>query len=182
MLLLRNNLPVPDSLIHSFAALDGFRFELYTDLQKLKKENLFPADFKTQESIARSQLMGMAPYDKPDTLVFLHKLPVQYQKKDGFLYFFKYKEKKEDNSWKIATAGIYPKDSTQLVYQPAGDNNLGEEDDFTELTTSKISSDTTVDVQLEKLRKKMLYSRRKSAAQFYDEATRYSDFDFSRVR
>jgi hypothetical protein len=35
---------------------------------------------------------------------------------------------------------------------------------------------------LEKLRKQMLYSRRKSAAQFYAENDAYEEFDYSKGR
>src|SRR5439155_3243845 len=41
ILLLRNDKPVPDSLLTRYAALVEYRAKLYGDLKKMKKENLF---------------------------------------------------------------------------------------------------------------------------------------------
>jgi hypothetical protein len=182
MLLLRNHRTVPDSLIHSFAALDEFRYELYTDLKRLKKEALFPAAFRNQQSMAQSRLIGLKSYGRPDTLIFLTKLPMQYKDWNGLVYFFKYKEKKEDNTWKIATAGLFPKDTTGLQFRPTDGEETAEEDDFTELTNTKLTTESTEAEQIKKLQKKMLYSRRKSASQFYEEENRYNHFELSRMR
>jgi hypothetical protein len=181
MLLLRNGRPVEGTILAPFAALDEFRQELYTDLKNMKREYLFPAVWKSQESMAKSRLAAFQSYNKPDTIAYLKKLPVQYNGGDGVMYFFKYKEKKEDNAWKIATAGIYPKDSTVLSYV-TGDNEEGYEDDFTTLSHIKLNAETTEDLQLEKFRKRLIYSRRKSAVRFYEEGSRYENFDFTRMQ
>jgi hypothetical protein len=181
MLLLRNGRPVADTILASFAALDEFRQELYTDLKNMKREDLFPAVWKSQESMARSRLAALQSYNKPDTIAYLKKMPVQYNGGDGVVYFFKYKEKKEDKAWKIAAAGIYPKDSTVLSYF-IGDDEEGDEDDFTTLSNTKLTTETTEDFQLEKFRKRLIYSRRKSAARFYEEGSRYENFDFTRMQ
>jgi uncharacterized protein YbaP (TraB family) len=179
ILLLRNNRPVADSMLSVFASLDEFRYELYDDLKTLNKANLFPVSFKDQRSMARSRLLDLQDYNKPDTLVYLEKLPLQYKDRKGLLYFFKYKDKKEDNSWKIATAGLFPQDSTTLEF---GEKGLTKEDEynFTELGSTKLSAETPLKEQLEKLRKKLLYSRRKSAAQFYTDSYSYSDMNYAR--
>jgi hypothetical protein len=181
--LLRKGHPVHDSLIGEFAAMDEFRYELYTDLKKMNKAVLFPDKFKTQIEIARSRLFSLQKYSKPDTLVFLEKLPLHYKERNGNLYFFKYKEKKTDNNWKLATAGLFPQDSTQVAFSTLGRSKAEEDDfDFTELTNSKLTAESPEKEQLEKLRKKILYSRRKSAAQFYTANSRYGDFDVLRTR
>lgn len=182
LLLLRNNRSVPDSVIHAFAAMDEFRFELYTDLKKFHKELLFPPLYKTQPDMARSKIVSRQTYGHPDTLMFLQKLPFQDSDREGVVYFFKYKEKKEDNTWKIATAGLFPKDSTQIQFEKANNDNQQEEDVFTSLTAIKIVSGITEEEQLEKLRRRLQYSRRKSAAQFYEEDDSYGNVDYLRMQ
>jgi hypothetical protein len=181
-LLLRNRLPVADSLIQFFAALDEFRYELYTDLKAVGKESLFPKAYRSQEQLGKSRLVTLQPYGRPDTIVYLDKLPMQDRGEEGFVYFFKYKDKKEDFAWKLATAGLYPKDSSQLTYAISRDNGFEEDDDLTQLTSVKLTSEKSEKEQLEKLCKKLQYSRRKSAAEFYQESSNYSDFEFSRAR
>ncbi|HEV7333819.1 MAG TPA: TraB/GumN family protein [Flavisolibacter sp.] len=181
MLLLRNNLAIPDTLLTYFASLDEFRYRLYGDLAKLGKVDKFPKAYKSQQLHAQSRLVAYKTYGKPDTLVYLEKVPVRHKDIDGVVYFFKYKEKKDDNTWKLATAGLYAKDSTVLVLPGAEDDDEGELD-FTRLTGTKLSAETTVREQVEKMVKKLLYSRRNSAVQFYEEEDRYSDVDVVRGR
>ncbi len=183
LLMLRNGQPVADSLLLQFAALDEYRHELYTDLLALKKSHLFPAAYRNQRSLARSRLMALHTYGRPDTLVYLQTLPVHDEGRDGQVYFFKYKEKKEDNSWKIGTAGLYPKDSMQLSFAPtSGDGWRSDEDDFTELTPTRLATDKPVEEQLHRQRKKLLFSRRKSARYFYEAETRYNEMEYLRMQ
>jgi hypothetical protein len=42
---------------------------------------------------------------KPDSVLYLDRLPVEYKGKKGFVYFLKVKPKKDDGFWKIATVG-----------------------------------------------------------------------------
>lgn len=179
VLLLRNGRPVPDSLWGEFAALDEYRFRLYTDLEKKNKLSLFPVAYKSQLQLARSWVLSQQAYNKPDTLVFLQTLPVQYRDSSGWLYCFKYKEKKDDNTWKLATAGLFPKDTTQVLF--SGKDQPKEEEaelNFTALSNTRLSGETSEKEQLEKLRKRLLYSRRKSATQFYNDDDRYGQADF----
>jgi hypothetical protein len=180
MLLLRNNLPVPDTMLAYFASLDAFRYRLYNDLAQTGKTALFPPRYKSRTLHAQSRLVASKTYGKPDTLVYLDQLPLQDRDIDGILYFFKYKEKKDDNTWKLAIAGLYPKDSTVLAWP-----NTGEEDDeldFTQLTGTKLSVDSPLREQLEKMVKKLRYSRRNSASQFYEEENDYDDMDVISAR
>ena len=183
MLLLRNNLAVPDTLLTYFASLDEFRYRLYGDLVKMNKEDRFPAVYKTQQLHAQSRLVAYKTYGKPDTLVYLDKLPVRHKDIDGVIYFFKYKEKKDDNTWKLASAGLYPNNSTVLALPGRSTEEEDDGDlDFTRLTGTKLSTETTVREQLEKMLKKLLYNRRNSAVQFYEEDDQYNDVDVARTR
>lgn len=180
MLLLRNNKPYPDSLVKYFAGMDDYRYELYTDLKTVGKEIKFPRQYNNHIDLAKSKLLAEKIYDKPDSLVYIDRLPAAIKGKKGFIYFFKYKTKKDDASWKIATAGLVPENPVQFEFdkeekKSAGYfsmyNNYASRDnyDFTGFSETKIKEEETVTEQLSKELKRMLYARRKSAKEFYDK-------------
>ncbi len=141
----------------------------------------FPAKYNNHLDLGRSSLLQQNSYDKPDTLVYIDRLPAEYKSKKGFIYFYKYKNKKEDPSWKLATVGLTPEDPKQFEYEDSlkfaaagfDYSNFFENGyiqfNFTELTDTKIADDEPIAKQLNKALKKMLYSRRKSAKEFYTE-------------
>jgi hypothetical protein len=161
IMLLKNDHKVPDSLFMKYAQLDEYRSELYDDLEEMKKTDKFPHQYKNQLAIAKSLLTkSLASYDKIDTLVYLDKLPVSYEHKKGYVYFFKYKRMRDDVSWQLASVGMQPEKSEQVDV----DN-----DDFTTADDDrKLDNDKPVKEQLQKMLKEMLYARRNSASVFYD--------------
>ena len=54
--------------------------------------------------------------------------------------------------------------------------------DFTDVTSVKLTDESPEEEQVQKLIKKLVYKKRKSAAQFYEEEKGYGDYDFSRFR
>jgi uncharacterized protein YbaP (TraB family) len=165
MLLLQHKKALPDTMLKYFAGLDEFRYELYNDLSKAKLASRFPASYNNHTDLARSMLMNEVSYDTPDSIVFLERLPAQHKGKSGFVYFFKYKLKKEDNNWKIASAGLIPSDPKKFEFDGIAQND--DEFDFTAMTVTRLTTDQPVKEQLQKELKKLLYSKRKSAEQFY---------------
>jgi uncharacterized protein YbaP (TraB family) len=176
ILLLRHKRPIPDTLLKHFAAQDEFRYELYTDLKEIKQPHLFPVAYNDHIDLAKSKLLNLNSYETPDTIAFIDKLPLHYKNRSGFVYFFKYRQKKDDNGWKIATAGLIP--SHLGVYEFEKKSTVKEEYEynFTELTTTKIDEEEPLKDQLQKVLKKMVYTKRKSGVQFYDEENKYSQF------
>lgn len=183
LLLLRNHRSVPDSIIGAFAAMDDYRYELYTDLTALNKTSIFPTAFAQQLHMARSRLLHSAEYSKPDTLAYLDKRSLDYKGQKGVLYFFKYREKADNSNWKIGVAGLLPADSTAIEFSDRMLANDEEEDlDFTDLTGTKLLSDTPLNEQLDKLCKKLVYGRRKSAARFYEDEDGYGNYGLTRMQ
>jgi hypothetical protein len=161
ILLLRNNYKAPDSLFTKYAQLDEYRSELYLDLETLKMTGKFPRPFKNQLDMARSLITKtLGNYDKIDTLIFLDKLPVTYEQKKGYVYFFKYKRMRDDITWQVASAGMQPEKADEIEVKQ-NDFTSGEED-------RKLENDKPVKEQLQKIMKEMLYARRSSASVFYD--------------
>jgi uncharacterized protein YbaP (TraB family) len=160
ILLLRNNYPVPDTFFIKYAKLDEYRSELYSDLQKIKRPDKFPAVYKNQLDIARSILVNsFNKYERMDTVVFIDKLPVAYEQKKGFVYFFKYKRMRDDMAWQLASVGMQPEKQTEIDIK---------NEDFTSRAERKLETTKPVMEQLQKMLKEMIYSRRSSAAEFYD--------------
>jgi hypothetical protein len=188
-LLIDKGKPYPDSLLTYFGSLEKFRYELYNDLKKRKLLEKFPAAYNTHLDLARSALMDKKEYSKPDTIAYLDRLKAAYKGKNGFIYFFKYKEKKDDLTWKLATAGLVPEDPGQFEFEDSTSINISflsspllssyrfNKYDFTDFTDTKLKADISLDKQLSKELKKLLYSRRKSAKEFYgDENGRTTDY------
>jgi uncharacterized protein YbaP (TraB family) len=181
LLLLRNNKPGPDSLIKYFAGLDDYRYELFTGLNAIGKEDKFPDQYRNHIDLGRSKLLAEKTYDRPDSLVYVDRISAAVKGKKGFMYFFKYKTKKDDASWKIAIVGLVPENPSlfefdQLQKKPAayfsmyGNHSNSYNYDFTQYTDTKIREEETETDQLNKELKRLLYSRRKSAKEFYDKS------------
>lgn len=172
----------PDTLLTFFASQEEYRYELYSDLKERKKLDMFPAKYNNHVEIGRSALLDSKSYGKPDTLSYIDRLPAEYKGLKGYIYFFKYKQKKDDMLWKIATVGLVPENPKEfefadsILYAP-GRSRFSpyyagykfNSYDFTEFRDTKIKEEDSLDVVLRKELKKILYSRRKSAKQFYQE-------------
>lgn len=178
LLLLRNNKPYPDSLLNYFAAQDEYRYELYKELKDLRREAKFPTQYNNHLDLGKSKMLAEKTYDKPDTLVFVEKLPAEMKGRKGLMYFYKYKTKKDDASWKLATVGLVPEDPGQFEFAKDDKKETNRYDDyddypgasrydFTAFSDTKIRADEPLLSQLNKELKRMLYSRRKSAKEFY---------------
>jgi len=180
LLFLRNQKTVPDSVIYNFASDDNYRYDLYKDLNKLNKPNLFPPRYKNHLDLATSKLFNSSEYNKPDSIVFLSSIPLHWANKDGFVYFFKFKRKKDDD-WKIASVGLIPKDSTLFEFKSTKERAYSFEFDFTEFSNERLKDDEPIDDQLEQRLKKLMYTKRPGAKEFYkpevEEDSDYRGFD-----
>jgi uncharacterized protein YbaP (TraB family) len=191
LLLLRNNKPIPDTLPEFFASLDEYRYELYEELKRLKKEDKFPAKYNNHLDLGKSKLLKEKNYDKPDSLLYIDRLPAEIKGKKGFVYFYKYKTKKDDLTWKLATVGLVPQDPGTFEFENTDKPDFNDyysplsyllsdyfTYDFTSFTDAKIKEDESLPDQLRKTMKKLLYSKRKSAKEFYGREGR-NDYDVS---
>ena len=186
LLMIKNDKTVPDSLLNYFAAMDDYRYTLYNDLDEADKLKHFPSKYNNHIDLAKSKLIDSKSYGKPDSVVYLDKLPTEFRSKRGDIYFFKYKEKKNDISWKLATSGLISNDPKKfeikdesLLLNDIVPSNINwsyrNRYDFTSFTNSKLKDDEPIAQQLSRELKKMLYSRRRSAKEFYNDSK--SDFD-----
>jgi uncharacterized protein YbaP (TraB family) len=174
LLLLQKDKPVADTLLDYFASLDYYRYDLYLDLQKLNKSKQFPKAYTSLEMLAKAKLLVSDEYRNIDTVQLLEKRAIEHKKKRGYVLFYKYKENEDDVSWKIATVGMVPLTGNAVeIYDEGSASSIDYEYDFTQLTDTRIEEDQPLDKQLSKVLKQMLYSKRRSAAEFYEAGDEY---------
>jgi hypothetical protein len=106
------------------------------------------------------------------------------------LYLLKYKMKKNDISWKVATLGLLPADTLQFEFKKTEDKKppfpysaynaygrgLYDLFELSELTAEKLKEDEPETEQFQKILKKLLYAKRPSAAMFYEEKNKYGSY------
>ncbi|HEX5653323.1 MAG TPA: hypothetical protein VFX58_09625, partial [Chitinophagaceae bacterium] len=189
LLLVRDNKSYPDSLLKYFASLDEYRYQLYKDLHRAGKAGKFPAAFNNHLDLGKSSLLQRKSYGKPDTLVYIERRAATVQGKKGFIYFFKYKNKKDDMTWKLATVGLLPAQPGQFEFEEEEIERaaseyyayrglyLNRDYDFTNLGSTRIREEEPLASQINKELKKLLYSKRKSAREFYGDNEEEDRFD-----
>ena len=180
LLLLRHKRPVPDSLFSAFASSDQYRIELYRHLKEINELSHFPSIYNNQTDLVRSALVNRCfGNDNYDTVAYLDKLPVYYKNKKGVVYFFKYKDKRSDHSWKITSFGMQPENPLEF-----DDKNL-------EFTDYNLEYDLNEDIldelkpvkeQLEKRMKTMLIRKHSSSKEFYNNHGGYLSDHFRKSR
>lgn len=181
-LMLRNDMKYPDSVLKQFMDMDEYRYTVFRDLRDMHKLALFPERLMTPGEMGLSALYDEEGYsDKPDSIIFLDSLRASVKGKEGWVWFYKYKSKKDDLNWRIATTGLFSPDPHEFIYEDQKslnevvyryyDHDRNELPGFNmnELTGTLLKTDEPVRAQLEKMLKKMQYSRHRSAKEFYDE-------------
>ena len=124
--------------------------------------------------------MDSKTYGRPDSVVFLDKLPANFKTEQGYIYFFKYKQRKDDVVWKLATVGLVPENPSQFEFDEEDDSDSDDYSvlddaasrnryDFTAFRDTRLKTDQPVQDQLQKELKRMVYSKRKSAKEFYEK-------------
>jgi uncharacterized protein YbaP (TraB family) len=156
VLMLRNNKKVADSIFIRLASKDDYRGRLFAELKKIKKTIFFPEANKNQELIAKSFLLNDGNKEKFYAIELVSKKLVEVKNLKGFVYFFKYKNTKDDE-WMMGFSGI----------QPVNMKDVSDNDDFARMTNKKIIADEPEIEQFEKKLKEMIYAKRKSAQYFF---------------
>jgi hypothetical protein len=188
VVMVRNNKPVPDSIITKLAADDKYRADLYSALADCKKEKLFPEKYKTQDLMAKSILISSGyTSGNLDSLIFINKLQVNQPKYKGWIYFYGYKKNKDDDNYKIAMCGLQPLDLSKVNSNDDGDNDDDDDADndednntrgFTKLTQETYKpGKKDVMPTLQKLLKETLYDLRPSSSRFFGNSSGDDDDD-----
>ncbi len=174
-ILLKNKQQVPDTLLRFFASKDEYRYRLLKDLKEWNMEKLFPAKYRNHKDLAMGKLLWANDNEKPDTISFMKRYAMTIKDKKGYIYFFRYKMKKDDVQWKIATVGLVPEADTEIEFE--NDRmwkyynryrmNRNDDYEFTQFTKTALETDEPEEAQLQKLLKRILITSRTSGADFY---------------
>ena len=156
VLMARNGRPVPDSIWLSLASQDAYRSDLYAQLDKAGRSDLFPAAWKTQEAMARANLIYAARYEEPTVIKLAGKKYINTKAAKGYVYFFQYKLK-DENPWLMAISGVQPEKVTEV----SATHYLAT------MTLITLTDDSPVQQQFEKKLQQLLLSKRKSAVHFF---------------
>jgi uncharacterized protein YbaP (TraB family) len=154
--LIRNNRPVPDSVLHALATDDWHRAKLYNDLVGIGKADLFPAEFRNQEAMARSVLFDRRAEGREAEVQLVGRQHVVTKGATGYVYFFKYKVKGQEG-WLMGISGVQP-------------NNLKEvstNSDLVEWTGLPLNGAGPELQQFQDKLPQWVLERRASAARFY---------------
>lgn len=164
ILLARNNKPVPDSIWLSLASKDEYRAKLLRNLEKIKKQHVFPQQYKKQDDVAKALLLNNKGLNKFGAIQLFGKEQVNTKATTGYVYFYKYKLKPEDD-WKIGISGT----------QPLNTSEVSSNDELTKMTDKKLKNDEPVSGQFQEQLKKLLFSQHKSAIMFFNDSD-YTNF------
>lgn len=89
--LIKNNRPVAASVFLAIANDQQYRISLYEDLRKLGKEKIFPADLRSQISLAEGYIVN-AIYEEEETtpeMIFIKKIEYKYKGAKKVFYIFR---------------------------------------------------------------------------------------------
>lgn len=167
VLLIKNNKPVPDSILMNIAAKDNYRSDLFKGLYEINRIDIFPSKYKQQDLMARSLLTGDSEKTKFFDIKPEGKTLANVNGKKGYVYFFKYKLQKDDD-WEIALSGP----------QPENLNMVSTDNALTSLTNEKIIAGKPLAEQFSEQLSRLLLLQHKSARHFYENnKDMYGNFD-----
>lgn len=161
LIMVKNGYPVPDSLWRSLAGRDSYRARLLSLLEKIKRTDLMPATYKTQELVARAILMHEEGYEKLDSIVLIKSQLLRVKSKEGIVHFFKYRVKKGDE-WKLGISGL----------QPANKKEVNSGSELVKMTNRKIKQGEELNELLQTELQKLVFARHKGAVMFFEDENR----------
>lgn len=110
--LLRRKKPVAADIWKTVAADGKLRLDLYHELKKLKKNNLFPAAYRNQQSFAESMLWESFDDEMPTSLTYVGEQMAPYKGSQKKFYLFKVIfEYDGERSEYLGVSGPFPNDS-----------------------------------------------------------------------
>ena len=165
ILLLKNNLPVEDSVWAYFASDNSYRMVLYDELKDINRLDKFDSAYANPMEIVKGILYRKWYYSSgmKDSIRFVSKKKITLKgNKEGYVYFFKSKDK-DDDHWDIDYIGLQPADTTQFVT----DYDFKDKGNW-------VKEKQTVDEAIQEILKELRYYGRKRAV--YDKFSYYRNY------
>jgi uncharacterized protein YbaP (TraB family) len=127
-LLLQNNQVINPLVIQDLAKGKSTRIELYDTLKAYKKENLFPAKYRSQKSFGESLVYSADEDNSPDSITYKAEKVINFKGRKSKFYFYKLAfGEGEDTQNYLGCAGPFPlkdadislKDARSSIYYDA---------------------------------------------------------------
>ena len=157
ILLLRNHQACPDTLLLFLSKSDLYRFPLYKGLESVQLKSKFPKKYLNQMDLAKSALASSGTGAMLYDMEYVDKRLVNSRQDSGWVYFFKYRTNKDDESWQMGISGLQPIDTS----------HVSSNDGFILLTNKRLVPNKPVADQFNDQLKRLLFSKHKSAVSFY---------------
>jgi hypothetical protein len=118
--LLKNNQSVPASVLSDLAAYKFTRLDLYRDLKKYNKTELFPAKYLTQSYFAEAVVQDVSNQfdDQESDITFLRVKEMKWKGKMSRFFFYDLFLKSDDEH-QLAVAGPYNINKTGISFSEA---------------------------------------------------------------
>jgi uncharacterized protein YbaP (TraB family) len=109
--LIKNNKPVSPSSLQKIASDKYERANFYSDLSKINKTGLFPADFRSQQKLAESYIyQSLVDDDEGESgdpeLIYIKKIEDDYKGEKKRFYFFRVNFPGETDSTEMETTNV----------------------------------------------------------------------------
>lgn len=156
MILIKNNIAVPDTLLENLASKDEYRARLLARLEKIKRPELFPKKYKSQQFITTSLLLNDKNLQQFAEVKLVNKKMVEVQGKKGLVYLYKYKSNKEDE-WKMGISGLQPMNGKEV-----SSNKM-----LVKMTDKKLKNNEPEQDQFDTQVKQLIYAQHKSSRNFF---------------
>ncbi|MDZ4757760.1 MAG: TraB/GumN family protein [Bacteroidota bacterium] len=169
--MIKSKVAVADSIIMEIADDDQLRYKLYQRMSRIKRLDLFPAKYKTQEAIARSIFMkeAVSSYsysgssesevdkNKKDSIVLLDRRLTTFKHKTGYVYYYKVLKKNDEHKeWYVGISGMQPEDTSKI--------SLDEK--LTSSNTELLDESKKTEEQFEELLYEMRLKRRRGRSDY----------------
>jgi uncharacterized protein YbaP (TraB family) len=126
--LLKNNQQIPAAVLSDLAAYKFTRLDLYRDLKKYNKTELFPAKYLTQSSFAESVVQDVTNQfdDQESDITFLRIKEMKWKGRMSRFFFYDLFLKDDNTHW-LAVAGPYNINKTGVSLSEAYSDNYTNE-------------------------------------------------------
>jgi hypothetical protein len=115
--LVANGEPVDKQILLKLAADKIYRVDLYDDLKKLQKQQLFPRQYLSQQNFGQSMVYvsGSEDDDEPTATTFLSQKIISFKGKKARFFFYKISYGEEDEkTYRLACAGPFDLDANNM--------------------------------------------------------------------
>ena len=119
-LLLRNKQVISPVAIQALAKEKSTRIELYDTLKAYKKQNLFPAMYRSQKSFGESLVYLSDDDNTPDSIIYIAVKTINFKGRKAKFYFYKLAfGHAADAQYYLGCAGPFPLDAADISLKDA---------------------------------------------------------------